>query len=130
MSRSNWSQSSPETISWALLFPLEQTLGPTSVRDIDHGSDAGTRPGHWNKRRPEAVLPVGTLDARAATSRDERARLPVFTGARVGIPMFSLRLTGVSFALIVAVACGSDYSTQPTAPSPTPAPALTPGGAT
>lgn len=45
MSRSNWSQSSPETISCAVLFPLEQTLGPTNVRDIDHGSDAGTRPG-------------------------------------------------------------------------------------
>lgn len=44
--------------------------------------------------------------------------------------MFSLRLTGVSFALIIAVACGSDYSIPPTAPSPTPAPALTPGGAT
>ena len=44
--------------------------------------------------------------------------------------MFSLRHTGVSFALIIAVACGSDYSTPPTAPSPTPAPAPPPGGAT
>lgn len=42
--------------------------------------------------------------------------------------MFSLRLTGVSFALIIAVACGSDYSTPPTGPSPTLAP--TPGRAT
>ena len=40
MSRSNWSQSSPETISCAVLFPLEQTLRLTNVRDIDHGSDA------------------------------------------------------------------------------------------
>lgn len=44
--------------------------------------------------------------------------------------MFSLRLTGVAFAPIIAVACGSDDSTPPTAPSPTPAPALTPGGVT
>ena len=44
--------------------------------------------------------------------------------------MFSSRLVGVSFALIIAVACGSDYSTSPTTPSPTPAPAPTPGGAT
>ena len=43
--------------------------------------------------------------------------------------MSSLRLTDVSFALIIAVAC-RDYSTAPTAPSPTPAPAPTPGGAT
>lgn len=45
--------------------------------------------------------------------------------------MISLRLAGVSLALIVAAACGSDYSTPPTAPSPTPAPAPapTPGGA-
>ena len=42
--------------------------------------------------------------------------------------MFSLRLTDVSFALIIAVAWGSEYSTPPTAPSPTPAP--TPGRAT
>ena len=44
--------------------------------------------------------------------------------------MFSLRLTGVSFALIIAVACGSDYSAPPTTPSPTPAPAPTSGGPT
>lgn len=42
--------------------------------------------------------------------------------------MFSLRLAGVSFALMIAVACGSDYSTPPTTPSPAPAPAP-PGGA-
>jgi plastocyanin len=42
--------------------------------------------------------------------------------------MFSLRLAGVSFALMVAVACGSDYSTPPTTPSPTPTPAPTPSG--
>jgi plastocyanin len=42
--------------------------------------------------------------------------------------MFSLRLAGVSFALMFAVACGSDYSAPPTTPSPAPAPA--PGGAT
>jgi plastocyanin len=42
--------------------------------------------------------------------------------------MFSLRLTGVSFVLIIAVACGTDYSTPPTTPSPTPAPGPTPGG--
>jgi plastocyanin len=40
--------------------------------------------------------------------------------------MLSLRLAGVSFALIFAVACGSDNSTPPTTPSPTPTPA--PGG--
>jgi plastocyanin len=44
--------------------------------------------------------------------------------------MFSLRLAGVSFALMVAVACGSDSSTPPTTPSPTPAPAPAPGGTT
>jgi plastocyanin len=44
--------------------------------------------------------------------------------------MFSLRLAGVSLALMVAVACGSDYSTPPTTPSPTPAPAPAPGGTT
>jgi plastocyanin len=42
--------------------------------------------------------------------------------------MFSLRLAGVSFALMFAVACGNDNSTPPTIPSPTPTPA--PGGAT
>jgi plastocyanin len=42
--------------------------------------------------------------------------------------MFSLRLTGVSFVLMFAIACGSDSSTPPTTPSPAPAPA--PGGAT
>jgi plastocyanin len=44
--------------------------------------------------------------------------------------MSSLRLAGVSLALMVAVACGSDYSTPPTTPSPTPAPAPAPGGTT
>jgi plastocyanin len=41
--------------------------------------------------------------------------------------MFSLRLAGVSVALMFVVACGSDYSTPPTTPSPAP---LAPGGAT
>lgn len=44
--------------------------------------------------------------------------------------MFPLRLAGVSFALMLAVACGSDYSTPPSTPSPTPAPAPAPGGPT
>jgi plastocyanin len=42
--------------------------------------------------------------------------------------MFSLRLAGVSFALLLAVACGSDDSAPPTTPSPIAAP--TSGGAT
>jgi plastocyanin len=41
--------------------------------------------------------------------------------------MLWLRLAGVSFALMCAVACGSDSSTPPTTPSPAPGPA--PGGA-
>lgn len=44
--------------------------------------------------------------------------------------MFSLRLAGVSFALMFAVACGNDYSTPPATPSPTPAPSPAPGGTT
>jgi plastocyanin len=47
--------------------------------------------------------------------------------------MFPSRLAGVSFALIFAVACGSDYSPSPTTPSPTtpsPTPAPAPGGVT
>jgi len=122
--------------------PRRQSVAPSYSLWSRHSDDecARHRPGlgrrdtsrgsHWNKRRPEAVLPVGRSAQERPRSRDERARLPVFTGARVGVPMFSLRLTGVSFAMIIAVACGSDYSTPPTAPSPTPAPALTPGGAT
>jgi plastocyanin len=42
--------------------------------------------------------------------------------------MFSLRLAGVSLALMFAFACGSDYSTPPTTPSPTPAPTPAPPG--